>query len=124
MASDFGFTTYGGAASLIDQGKIRVLAICADERSVDLPDVPTVEEAIGQRFVYGAYRGFAVPAGTPDDVVQVLSAAIEKVMASDTVKEQFANSGFPITYANAADFGELLKKDYSDMEAIQDLLKE
>jgi tripartite-type tricarboxylate transporter receptor subunit TctC len=122
--AEVGMTTYGGAASLIDQGKIKVLAICADERSVDLPDVPTVEEAIGQRFVYGSYRGFAVPAGTPDDVVQTLSAAIEKVMASDSVKTQFANSGFPVTYANAEDFSAMLTKDYSDMEAIQDLLQE
>ena len=122
--AEVGFTTYAGAASLIEQGKIKVLAICDKERSENLPDVPTVKEATGQEFIYGAYRGFAVPAGTPDEVVQVLANAMEKVMASEEVAAQFGNSGLPVTYANTEDFSALLKKDYADMEAIQDLIKE
>lgn len=122
--AEVGFTTYAGAASLIEQGKIKVLAICDKERSENLPDVPTVKEATGQEFIYGAYRGFAVPAGTPDEVVQVLANAMEKVMASEEVATQFGNSGLPVTYANTEDFSALLKKDYADMEAIQDLIKE
>lgn len=121
--AEVGFTTYAGASSLIDQGKIKVLAICADERSDLLPDVPTMKES-GVDFVYGAYRGLAVPAGTPDDVVQVLSDAMAKAMASDEVKTQFDNSGFPITYADAATFKAFLADDYKKMEAIQDLIKE
>ena len=113
--AEVGFTTYAGAASLIEQGKIKVLAICDKERSENLPDVPTVKEATGQEFIYGAYRGFAVPAGTPDEVVQVLANAMEKVMASEEVAAQFGNT---------EDFSALLKKDYADMEAIQDLIKE
>lgn len=121
--AEVGFTTYAGAASLIDQGKIKVLAICADKRSDLLPDVPTMKES-GVDFVYGAYRGLAVPAGTPDDVVQALSDAMAKAMVSDEVKTQFANSGFPITYADAASFKAFLADDYTKMEAIQDLIKE
>lgn len=121
--AEVGFTTYAGAASLIDQGKIKVLAICSDKRSELLPDVPTMKES-GVDFVYGAYRGLAVPAGTPDDVVQVLSDAMAKAMVSDEVKTQFDNSGFPITYADAATFKAFLADDYTKMEAIQDLIKE
>lgn len=121
--AEVGFTTYAGAASLIDQGKIKVLAICADERSDILPDVPTLKES-GLDFVYGAYRGLAVPAGTPDEVVQVLSDAMAKVMASEEVKTQFDNSGFPITYTDAAAFKVFLADDYKSMEAIQDLIQE
>lgn len=121
--AEVGFTTYAGASSLIDQGKIKVLAICADERSDILPDVPTMKES-GLDFVYGAYRGLSVPAGTPDEVVQVLSDAMAKVMASEEVKTQFDNSGFPITYTDAATFKAFLAEDYKSMEAIQDLIQE
>lgn len=121
--AEVGFTTYAGAASLIEQGKIKVLAICADDRSDILPDVPTLKES-GVDFVYGAYRGLAVPAGTPDEVVQILSDAMAKVMVSDEVKTQFDNSGFPITYTDAATFKEFLANDYVSMEAIQDLIQE
>lgn len=121
--AEVGFTTYAGAASLIEQGKIKVLAICADERSDILPDVPTMKES-GLDFVYGAYRGLAVPAGTPDEVVQLLSDTMAKVMASEEVKTQFDNSGLPITYTDAATFKEFLANDYVSMEAIQDLIQE
>ena len=83
---------YAGAASLIDQGKIKVLAICSDERSENLPDVPTLKES-GIDFTYGSYRGIGVPAGTPDEIVQYLSDTMESVMNSDEVKDQFANRG-------------------------------
>lgn len=121
--AEVGFTTYAGAASLIEQGKIKVLAICSDERSDNLPDVPTLKES-GIDFTYGSYRGIGVPAGTPDEIVQYLSATLESVMSSDEVKDQFANSGLPITYANSADFKAMLDEDYKNMESIQDLLKE
>jgi tripartite-type tricarboxylate transporter receptor subunit TctC len=121
--AEVGFTTYAGAASLIQEGKIKVLAVCADERSENVPDVPTVEEVTGQRFVYGAYRGLGVPAGTPDEVVAILESALAETLASDEVIEQFANSGLPISYLNAADFQALLTKDYEDMSQIQDLIQ-
>ena len=121
--AEVGFTTYAGAASLIDQGKIKVLAICSDERSENLPDVPTLKES-GIDFTYGSYRGIGVPAGTPDEIVQYLSDTMESVMNSDEVKDQFANSGLPITYANSSDFKAMLDEDYKNMESIQDLLKE
>ena len=47
-----------------------------------------------------------------------------KVMASEEVKTQFDNSGFPITYTDAATFKEFLANDYVSMEAIQDLIQE
>ena len=121
--AEVGFTTYAGAASLIDQGKIKVLAICSDERSENLPDVPTLKES-GIDFTYGSYRGIGVPAGTPDEIVQYLSDTMESVMNSDEVKDQFANSGLPITYANSSDLKAMLDEDYTNMESIQDLLKE
>ena len=103
--------------------KIKVLAICSDERSENLPDVPTLKES-GIDFTYGSYRGIGVPAGTPDEIVQYLSDTMESVMNSDEVKDQFANSGLPITYANSSDFKAMLDEDYKNMESIQDLLKE
>ena len=118
-----GMTTYGGAATLIDEGKIVPLAICDAQRSTTLPDVPTMAEA-GYDFTYGAYRGFAVPAGTPDEVVQILSDALKTVMSSDTVIQAFNDAGFPISYLSAADYQTMLDNDYANMEAIYYLIQE
>ncbi len=118
-----GLTTYGGAATLIAEGKIIPLAVCNSERHPALPDVPTMAEC-GYDFVYGAYRGFAVPAGTPEDVVNLLSDALKQAMESEAVVKAFNDSGFPIMYLNAADYQIMLDNDYKSMEAIYYLLDE
>ena len=118
-----GLTTYGGAATLIQEGKIIPLAVCNSERHQALPDVPTMAEC-GYDFVYGAYRGFAVPAGTPEDVIAILSDALKQAMESEAVIKAFNDSGFPIMYMNAADYQAFLSQDYANMEAIYYLLDE
>lgn len=118
-----GLTTYGGAATLIKEGRIVPLAIADTTRSATLPDVPTMTE-LGYDFTYGAYRGFAVPVGTPDEVVQVLSDALEQVMSSETVVKSFEDAGFPVAYLSAADFQKMLDDDYQKMSEIYYLLEE
>lgn len=118
-----GLTTYGGAATLINEGRIVPLAICDTTRSTTLPDVPTMAE-LGYDFTYGAYRGFAVPAGTPDEVVQILSDALGQVMQSESVVKGFEDAGFPVSYLNAADFQKMLDDDYKNMSEIYHLLEE
>ena len=118
-----GLTTYGGAATLISEGKILPLAVCNSERHEALPDVATMAE-LGYDFTYGAYRGFAVPAGTPEDVVAILSDALKQAMESEAVIKAFNDSGFPIMYLNAADYQKMLDDDYKNMSAIYYLLDE
>ena len=43
----FQVDTLGSSKGFIDGGKLRVLAVMADKRLPQLPDVPTVEEALG-----------------------------------------------------------------------------
>jgi tripartite-type tricarboxylate transporter receptor subunit TctC len=120
--ADVGMTTYGGAASLIDQGKIKVIAICADERSPILPDVPTLKE-LGLDFTYGAYRGIGAPKGTPSEIIDYLSGSYKQVLETPSVIDQFNKSGFPIVYKNARDFSLFLQDDYKNMGDIMHLLE-
>jgi tripartite-type tricarboxylate transporter receptor subunit TctC len=119
---EIGLSTYGGAASLIDQRKIRVLAVAADERLKILPDVPTFKE-IGFDYNYGAWRGIAVPKGTPKQIKDILEDAFMKTMTSKSVVEGFSNSGFPITLKNAQGFGKYIIDDYKNIEKMKAMLK-
>jgi tripartite-type tricarboxylate transporter receptor subunit TctC len=62
-----------------NNGALRAIAILSKTRSPSLPDVPTAEEA-GVAITMTAERGFAVPKGVPDDVVNKLEAAIADSM--------------------------------------------
>jgi tripartite-type tricarboxylate transporter receptor subunit TctC len=65
------------AATLIEAGRVRPLAIMADQRDPKFPDVRTLKE-MGIDWTCGAWRGIAAPKGTAPEIVAVLEKAIEK----------------------------------------------
>lgn len=65
---------------------LRILCNLSSEPSELLPDVPTATE-LGYECNGGSWGAFAVPAGTPDDVIEVLRKAGEKVMNADDFKK-------------------------------------
>jgi tripartite-type tricarboxylate transporter receptor subunit TctC len=76
------------------EGKVRILAVAARERSPLVPDVPTVEEAIGLRgFEALLWSLVAVRRGVPDPIIQALNAAILKALASPAVQAEFRAAG-------------------------------
>jgi len=75
-------------------GRTRILAIAANKRSALLPDVPTVDEALGTRgFEAVLWNVVAAPEGTPAPVLDALSSATAKVMGDGSLREQLANLG-------------------------------
>jgi tripartite-type tricarboxylate transporter receptor subunit TctC len=76
-------------------GKIRGLAVTSMKRSAAVPDLPTVNEALGMKdYELIAYFAAFAPAGTPADVIQRLNAAFNAGAAAKDVQERFANIGF------------------------------
>src|SRR5580658_3851795 len=74
-------------------GALRALAVSGNERSPDLPDVPTVKEAgFGDFDASTDYAVFA-PSGTPPDIVDKLYAAIKSAVEDDTVKQKLRAAG-------------------------------
>ncbi len=70
-------------------GQARILAIASAKRSLLAPDVPTVNEALGIKgFEAVLWNGVAVPAGTPQAVVDVLAAATARVLKDPAVADQ------------------------------------
>jgi len=101
------------AATLIDAGKVRPLAIMADQKDPKFPDVPTLKE-LGIDWTCGAWRGIAAPKGTPAEIVAVLEKAIEKVVKSDEFIKFMNNRGFGIYWLNSADFAKALAQADTD----------
>jgi tripartite-type tricarboxylate transporter receptor subunit TctC len=77
--------------------KIRALAVAADKGAKALPGVPTFKE-LGYEFVEGAYRGVAVPPGTPKEIKMKLEQAFEKVNYDPVVVKKMEDLGFIMEY--------------------------
>ncbi|MFN5700866.1 MAG: Bug family tripartite tricarboxylate transporter substrate binding protein [Betaproteobacteria bacterium] len=76
-------------------GKIRGLAVTSMKRSAAVPELPTVNEALGLKdYELIAYFAAFAPAGTPAEVIARLNAAFNAGAAARDVLERFANIGF------------------------------
>ena len=91
VKAQFGYTSVGAKHA----GKVRLLAVAMEERHPSFPDVPTFKE-LGYDIVSGAYRGIAVPKGTPDDVKKQLSDAIGKINADPEFRKKMESDGFAL----------------------------
>jgi tripartite-type tricarboxylate transporter receptor subunit TctC len=71
---------------LVNDGKLRALAVTSSERSPDLPNVMTAQEAGFPGFEATAWYAIAAPAGTPADIVRKINAATNDYIKSDKGK--------------------------------------
>jgi tripartite-type tricarboxylate transporter receptor subunit TctC len=86
--------TLGSSLAEHKAGRLRILAIAAKRRSALLPDVPTVDEALGTRgFEALLWNVVAAPEGTPPAVLDALAAATQKAMTDASLRESLANLG-------------------------------
>ncbi len=79
----------------IKGGKIRGLAVTSTQRSAAIPELPTVNEALGLKdYELIAYFAVFAPAGTPPEIVAKLNQAVNAAARSKDLQEQFAPLGF------------------------------
>ncbi|WP_108428602.1 tripartite tricarboxylate transporter substrate binding protein [Limnohabitans sp. Hippo3] len=79
----------------VKAGKIRGLAVTSTQRSKAIPELPTVNEALGLKdYELIAYFAVFAPAGTPPDIVNKLNAAVNAAANDKTILERFSALGF------------------------------
>jgi tripartite-type tricarboxylate transporter receptor subunit TctC len=87
----------GGMVQPAEQGQTRILAVMAEARVPDLPDVPTFKER-GLPLFASSTRGVAVPASTPPPVVEYLEQAMRKAMGSPQHQQAMRKAGFNVKF--------------------------
>ena len=103
----------GDLLSQFKSGEVRILGIMDDQASPFYPGVKTFE-AQGYKLYNSSSRGFAAPAGTPKEVIDILSGAIKKVVATEDHKKRMADMGLTIRYLDPAQYS----KYWSEYEAM------
>ena len=80
------------AGQMIADGSVRPLAVMAEERLADYPDVPTTFE-LGYPVKTSTTRGYAVRKGTPPEIIAKLSEALVKAMKHSTFANYLMSAG-------------------------------
>jgi tripartite-type tricarboxylate transporter receptor subunit TctC len=86
------FTDLAPAMSLIQAGKLRLIAMLANARDPDMPDVPTVAETV-PGYDAKSWQGLFARAGTPKTIVDRISAALRPDLARPETAARFKAIG-------------------------------
>jgi tripartite-type tricarboxylate transporter receptor subunit TctC len=87
------FTTVASAASLIEGGQLRALAVTSAQRSPAFPQLPTVAEAGVPGYAAESWYGLFAPAKAPKDVIDRLNKSAAAAVQSEAFKELSVNEG-------------------------------
>lgn len=102
----------GNFMGLIQAGQLRPLAIAASQRSKDLPQTPTAEEAGLGGFPSRPWWGIAAPAGTPAATVTKLQRALATAFSDPKMVELMQSRHVePALTTSAQEFAAFLRKD-------------
>ena len=99
------------------QGAVRLLAALIPERDPALPEVPTAREQ-GVNVSLEAWRGIAVPHGTPRPVGAQLETAIRRTVQSAEFMKTSESLGVRPAFLPAAEFGELIAKEDAELARV------
>jgi tripartite-type tricarboxylate transporter receptor subunit TctC len=100
----------GALAGSIQSGAVRILATMTQRRDPMLPDTPTAQEQ-GVDVALDAWRGVAVPKGTPKATISMLEAAIRSTVESAEFAQQTEKLSVKPAFLPAHEFGELIARE-------------
>jgi tripartite-type tricarboxylate transporter receptor subunit TctC len=100
-----------GMTPHIKSGRLRLLATTGKTRAKQWPDTPAAAEDV-PGYESGGWFGYAVPKGTPREIVLKLNQEINRAISQPDVSEKLVNAGLIVVNESPEYFAELLKSDY------------
>jgi tripartite-type tricarboxylate transporter receptor subunit TctC len=104
--------------ALIRGEKLRALAVTADRRWPELPDVPTLREAGFPDFPSDIVYGLLAPAGTSDAIVEKLNSSVNAALQSPELRANLAKLGIEARAATPQAFGAAMADDMAKYDEI------
>jgi len=107
----------GALAAPMKQGQLRLLATLTQNRDPAWPDVPTARE-LGFQVALDAWRGIAVPRGTPPQVIAQLESAIRATTGSTEFLRGSENLAVRPAFLPADEFRALVAKEDAELSRL------
>lgn len=108
--TQFGMPILGSVLAFVREGKLRALAVSSAKRSVDLPDVPTLVEAIPPGFVMESWSGLFAPAKTPTAITERVFQEISTLQREGAFDKLARSMGSELQFSHSREaFGHFVK---------------
>jgi tripartite-type tricarboxylate transporter receptor subunit TctC len=87
------FSSLPPALPLVNNGKLRGIAVTSLARSPISPSIPTISESGLKGFEIVNWYGVFAPSGTPKNIISILNSEIVKIMTSPEVVKILSEQG-------------------------------
>jgi len=87
---------YGSMATLIEDGKLRPIAVTSKARWPALPNVPSFDELGIKGAESDTFQAVYAPAGTPQPIVDRLAKELTTILRRPDISEKFSKIGLPV----------------------------
>ena len=108
---DMIFMQLEAAIKLHENGKARILAVTTEKRIPQLPDIPTMGEAGLKDFISDTWNALSAPPKTPAPIVAKLNAAVNDVLKTPEMQEQYRKLALQVGGGSPQDLAKIIKDD-------------
>jgi tripartite-type tricarboxylate transporter receptor subunit TctC len=105
------FTVAPALMPLVQDGRVKLLAVTSAQRMPSMPEVPTIAESGYPGFEALAWNGLFAPAGTPGAVVQRINADVNAVLKEPHVREALLKQGLIVGGGTPAEFARFIDEE-------------
>jgi tripartite-type tricarboxylate transporter receptor subunit TctC len=106
---DISFQNLGAVTNYIRAGRMKALAVTANNRNAQVPNVATTAEAGFPELVVTSWQAVAAPAKTPREVVAKLNDAAVRALRSPDIRERMNQIGFDVVASTPEEFGKFMQ---------------
>jgi tripartite-type tricarboxylate transporter receptor subunit TctC len=120
---DFAFVSPLSATSLLQDGKLRALAVTGRQRSAALPNTPTMIESGFHQFEVNSWQAILAPAGTPPTILQTIHREIARAFAHAQVRQRLLAVEAEPVATSPAEFRTFLKAEIEKWALVAKLVR-
>ena len=99
------------AAALLASGQIRLIGVSSRERSVHMPDVPTLREGGVEGSEFEGWFGLFAPARVPQQIARQMNEAINEAKATPAIQARYRTLGNEAAILNLEQLAALMRED-------------
>lgn len=110
---NFGFDNLTSSVEQIRSGRVRGLGVTSADRNPQMPELPALRETLPELAEYDVSTWFGAfyPAGTPQEAVHALNAAIKALLELPATKQRFAEMGGVSAYGTPEEYAAFVRAE-------------
>ena len=107
------FSTPASIVVHVKAGKLRALATTGAQRSLAMPEVPTIAESGYPGYEATNWYAYVAPVKTPKEIIARLNQELVKVLAAPDVREQLVSHGLEPQPGTSEALAKYIEREYA-----------